>query len=143
VWKGLLFSTAELSEESISGDFADPDGDGVANIIEYLFGLNPRDFSSNPVTVALAAPGSTLPASAHPAANGGAPVMFSYHRRKATTDIDVGWQRSADVTLWDEETPLAEQSTLDSDPNFETVEASFDPGSSPEAFYRLKVQRAP
>ncbi|MGA2221094.1 MAG: glycoside hydrolase family 88 protein [Verrucomicrobiia bacterium] len=36
------FSAAELADPTISGQTADPDGDGLNNLEEYAFGLNPR-----------------------------------------------------------------------------------------------------
>lgn len=36
------FSLAELRDEAASGDLADPDGDGMANLLEFALGANPR-----------------------------------------------------------------------------------------------------
>jgi uncharacterized delta-60 repeat protein len=41
-WQVLNFSPAELGNSLISGDTADPDGDGIKNIFEYAFGLPPK-----------------------------------------------------------------------------------------------------
>ena len=41
-WRAQYFSAAELANPSISADGADPDGDGIPNLIEYAFNLNPR-----------------------------------------------------------------------------------------------------
>jgi len=40
-WMSTNFSTEELADEGISGSTADPDGDGVANGLEYAMGLDP------------------------------------------------------------------------------------------------------
>jgi hypothetical protein len=42
-WKFRHFSTVELTLAAISGDDADPDGDGVRNWQEFTHGSNPRD----------------------------------------------------------------------------------------------------
>lgn len=41
VWKSNHFGT-NASDPSIAGDNADPDGDGIANILEYAFGSDPN-----------------------------------------------------------------------------------------------------
>ena len=41
-WQIAYFSEAELGLPSISGEAADPDGDGLSNLLEYAFALNPR-----------------------------------------------------------------------------------------------------
>ncbi len=41
-WQGTHFTTAELSDVSISADIADPDGDGASNLAEYELGHDPH-----------------------------------------------------------------------------------------------------
>ena len=41
-WKNLWFTPAELSNPSVSGDAANPAGDGISNLIKYALGLNPK-----------------------------------------------------------------------------------------------------
>ena len=45
-WRERHFSAAELGDSAISGDSADPDGDGQTNRNEYESGTLPRDASS-------------------------------------------------------------------------------------------------
>jgi hypothetical protein len=40
-WKNSHFNSTQLANPTISGDSADPDGDGITNIREYLFGTAP------------------------------------------------------------------------------------------------------
>ncbi|MBN1670751.1 MAG: DUF11 domain-containing protein [Kiritimatiellae bacterium] len=42
-WQQRHFSEAELLDPAISGDLADPDGDGLPNLLEYALNLDPRD----------------------------------------------------------------------------------------------------
>jgi CotH protein/chitobiase/beta-hexosaminidase-like protein/lamin tail-like protein/K319-like protein/Fn3 domain-containing protein len=46
-WKAQYFTAAELANPAISGDAADPDGDGYTNLQEYVAGTNPRDPASH------------------------------------------------------------------------------------------------
>lgn len=41
-WVGSHFSEAEQGDASVSGPEADPDGDGIENLVEYALGLDPR-----------------------------------------------------------------------------------------------------
>ena len=41
-WQAQYFTSAELANPAISGDDADPDGDGIPNLVEYALGLLPR-----------------------------------------------------------------------------------------------------
>lgn len=41
-WRAGHFTAGELANAAISGDAADPDGDGIPNLLEYAFGLDPR-----------------------------------------------------------------------------------------------------
>ncbi|MES2476699.1 MAG: Calx-beta domain-containing protein [Verrucomicrobiota bacterium] len=38
-WRASQFTTPELADSEISGDLADPDKDGVVNLLEFAFGL--------------------------------------------------------------------------------------------------------
>src|SRR5690606_16482859 len=40
-WQETVFSPAELANPSLSGPEADPDGDGVRNLLEYALGGHP------------------------------------------------------------------------------------------------------
>jgi hypothetical protein len=50
-WRFAHFTSTELSNISISGESADPDGDQLANLIEYALGLAPKSPSTLPVTM--------------------------------------------------------------------------------------------
>ena len=45
-WQALKFSVAERANQAISGPTADPDGDGVNNLLEYAFGFEPKTANS-------------------------------------------------------------------------------------------------
>ena len=41
-WQAVKFTALELLDSSISGDLADPDHDGLPNLLEYAFGFEPK-----------------------------------------------------------------------------------------------------
>lgn len=41
-WSADVFSAAELADDGISGTGADPDGDGLVNLLEFALGLDPK-----------------------------------------------------------------------------------------------------
>jgi hypothetical protein len=48
-WRFANFTTPELATPSISGETADPDGDQLANLLEYALGLAPKSPDVSPV----------------------------------------------------------------------------------------------
>lgn len=48
-WRSIQFTTAELSDNLISGPGADPDHDGLANLAEYFFATVPKEADSHPL----------------------------------------------------------------------------------------------
>lgn len=51
-WKALKFTAPELLDSAISGNTADPDKDGIVNLVEYATGTEPRTANASPVTLA-------------------------------------------------------------------------------------------
>jgi hypothetical protein len=51
-WKSINFTPLEAVNPLISGPDADPDMDGVKNLLEFAFGLNPKSGASVQVPVA-------------------------------------------------------------------------------------------
>ncbi|ATC64072.1 hypothetical protein CMV30_08965 [Nibricoccus aquaticus] len=47
-WRAAKFSTAELFDPSLSGEDADPDHDGLNNLLEYALGREPHATESTP-----------------------------------------------------------------------------------------------
>ena len=48
-WQAQKFNAAERANVVISGPTADPDNDGVSNLLEYAFGLEPKTVNTNNV----------------------------------------------------------------------------------------------
>ena len=73
-WKKTYFKAYEICSASVSGDRADPDGDGVPNIYERAFGWHPKQGTDNMPEVVLANGALQV---THPAAVSGSDVAVS------------------------------------------------------------------
>lgn len=59
-WQATHFSGEELEDATVSGLSADADGDGLVNLVEYAFGLDPRKGDRQAVAEGLGLPGFSL-----------------------------------------------------------------------------------
>jgi hypothetical protein len=116
-WRFSIFSTTELSNASISGELADPDGDELVNLIEYAFGLNPK--LPNPTAAVIGTTSGYLVVSA----------------AKNHTASDIAWsaQVSSDLENW---TPA--QTTINSATNFEARDTDLIEDAA-RRFIRIKI----
>ncbi len=83
-WKFNIFSGAELADSAISGNTADPDGDSIANLLEYAFNMNPKVSNTSTVVTGENSGYLSLSVAKNPAA------------------IDLTWSAevSSDLTQW-------------------------------------------
>jgi hypothetical protein len=51
-WIARFYQGADLSNPAIVGEQADPDGDSLSNLMEYMFGSDPKSPSQSPLPVA-------------------------------------------------------------------------------------------
>jgi len=129
-WRKLRWGTNDLANLAISGETADPDGDGIPNLAEYAFGLEPTHADAEPLTIEPA-----------PSASG-AIVLASYERLAVLSDIQFTWERSVNLLGWTPASPTEERSGPGREPWFERVEASF-PAAGQIQFFRLALRRVP
>jgi hypothetical protein len=71
-WRERHFTALEMADDAISGPNADPDQDGVPNVLEYAFGLDPRVADQLPLLA--------------PVVNGNA-LSFVYNRPRDASDL--------------------------------------------------------
>jgi hypothetical protein len=85
-WRSLVFSPGEIAG-GLAADAADPDGDGLANLLEYAFGSDPLR-SDEPAPVS--------------AARAGAPprLTISFPLLAAHSDITLTVESSGDLATW-------------------------------------------
>jgi hypothetical protein len=82
-WKLAYFGT-DANNPAIAGDTADPQQDGVVNLLAYAYALNPLVTNTNSFTGSLA----------------GNQFQLNFPRNLAASDITYNVQSSADLNLW-------------------------------------------
>ena len=121
-WRQKFFNAQELNNPAISGDDADPDGDGISNLLEYAFNLDPRQPS----------PANQIRTSADA-------TYFSiiYPRALAAADLTFVIERSSDLRTWTVVAPV--NSILADDGQTQTVKSGVAINGAATIFLRLRV----
>lgn len=88
-WKMQYFSADELPIPAISGDNADPDGDGIPNLMEYALGSDARRAGVN-----------GLPKAGQVVISDQSFQTLTYTRVVANTDVSYVPQVSSDLVTW-------------------------------------------
>jgi hypothetical protein len=88
-WRADYFSEVELLDATISGSLADADFDGVSNLLEHVFGTDPRDASS-----------IDLPSVAMVSDGGEVYAELSYRLRQGLIGFRLRIEASSDLTEW-------------------------------------------
>jgi hypothetical protein len=108
-----------------AADSADPDGDGLNNLLEYALGTAPNTSGTIPATISL----------------NGANLEYTYTRSTAAKNngmtYQIEWNDNLAVGSWSTETVI-EQITA-TQGNQETVKASVPKGNGDNRFMRLRV----
>jgi len=118
-WLTQNFSFDQLLDPEVSGDSADPDGDGIVNLLEYAFELNPHQNSRG-----------GLPT---PEADGAA-VRIVFQPLRA--DLAYLVEASDDLLSWHSDGVLS--ASLDG-----IITATYHPPSGDRAFLRIRVRPRP
>ena len=84
------FTPVERGLPAISGDTADPDGDGIANLLEYAFNLNPR----------VANLPTGLPTVALVNLSGSFANQITFSRRLVNPEVSYIVETSSDLQTW-------------------------------------------
>ncbi len=114
---------------------ADPNNDGVVNLLAYAFNLDP-----------LATPRDRLPQSVIEQGEGGGEVVFRYRRNKLAADLAYTVQVSSDMAAWTAAAgaPVVIDPDTDGDGRTEVVEARVPLGApGTPTLVRLSVELAP
>ena len=130
-WQARYFPSTESNDPLLSGELADPDQDGVVNLVEYALALNPRASDVGGPTTAGIQPDGRL--------------SITYTRNRAATDVTVKVEVSTDLVTWitGPEFVAAIATTDGPGSDVETITAVslISPASEPRQFLRLAIQR--
>jgi len=88
-WREGKFTAAELLNAAISGDSGQPAHDGIANLLKYALGLDPK----SPAT-------ARLPTIGRLPLNGKTYLTLTFTKQRALTDISYAVQISGDLLNW-------------------------------------------
>lgn len=136
-WKQSAFG-ANTANFEISGDLADPDGDGLPNLLEYALSTNPNTTNTNPF-------GQPVPVFLAPDHTPALRISFPY--RTDATDVRYVLKRTSDWITWTEVyrndlgTGAITRSGVTSEENSSTQTITVtDPISGPGYFWQLVVE---
>jgi hypothetical protein len=130
------------SDSAISGWDADPDGDGVVNLLERAFNLSPVQAVGSPLIADVGTAG--LPLIRTTQGPGGPVLTIQYIRRKASTNPGLTYTPQISSSLggidaWSAATGIETAESIDAQWERVTVQESFVAGTSPAAFARVRV----
>jgi len=122
-WRFQKFG-ANANNAAIAGDAADPDKDGIPNLMEYAFNGDP-----------LSAGGSILPVFGREGNN----LTLTYRQNDAATDITYTVEQTSDLGSWTTANPTV--TVLSDDGSIKLVKASVPMGAVVKLMLRLRVTR--
>jgi len=127
-WRALLFPQDSRGLELFGQE--DPDGDGIPNLFEYAFALDPHRADADS---AMALPHMTV--------NSRGPGI-AFRQRTAARDLQYRLEASSNLILWVDDSGETERSGLDAggQTHFQTKSSGENPAMR---FFRIRVIRAP
>lgn len=130
-WRHGFFSVAELRnpvmEQTLWGDYADPDHDGVSNLLEYAFGSDPRRAGERGDNILLtASPFDDIPS-----------FSFTYYKDLSREGIDYQVEISNDAMSW---APIGDI-LITRDNGVETRRVTVSSSLHRERWLRLRISR--
>ena len=135
-WAVGRFTAAELSDPNVSGWNADPNGDGLPNLLEYALNRDPKATNGN---------GVFTPTVRHDTFDGNDYLTISYTRRKPPRDVSYHVETSDDLMIWSEGATYTQESQISDDGNgsTETVTVRALPPANQvsKKFMRLRVSQ--
>ena len=133
IWQQARFSFTDLQNSSIIGDKADPDADGISNLLEYAFGFDPKTANT-----------SQGYSTSTQNVTGVNYLTLTYRTQPTATDLTYTPMSGPDLQTWNGVpvqvgTPVSNGDGTQST----TFRDSVPESSGPRRFMRLQVTRTP
>lgn len=124
MWAENHFTEGQLLDPAISGQAADPNHNGISNLLEYAFGGNPLGET----------PKATMPGIVIDEDGRG----FTYRKNTTLSDLTYVMQTSTNMVDWDDVTG----DLVATDGVYETYRYDWSPSpAEPKRFFRVKVSK--
>jgi hypothetical protein len=123
LWVQTTFTPADAANPLRSGPFADPDGDGAANLLEFALGTSPLNTASYPVIT--------------PTLNG-TNFWFTFTRPKNLLGLDYAVEQSTNLVYWTTVSQSLE--TVSTSNSRETLRLAVPIIGTYNTFFRLRVR---
>ncbi|MBC8010799.1 MAG: hypothetical protein H7067_11970 [Burkholderiales bacterium] len=127
-WRAEVFNASQASLPAFSGMSADPDRDGVPNLLEYTFDLDP--LVPNP---------AGLPVASVVDVGGADYLAVAYTRSKFASDLTYAVESSGDLNTWTSATPVVVSVTDHGDTETVLVRDSVATGGDARRFLRVRM----
>lgn len=118
-----------VSDPDITGDAADPDHDGLLNLMEFALGQSPKISNPSPTSLQIPSSGN---------------IIFHYTRKRGATGVShaVEWSDTLAADSWSA-TGVGPETILSHDPatDLEDVSVEVPSGTGGQRFVRLHVRR--
>ena len=128
-WRFSKFTASELADASLSGDLADFEKDGIVNLQEYAFGLEPKTPDVSGLPAMFIQPGGAL--------------VIAYTHVKGATDITYVAEVSNDLATWFSGASYTSLIGITDHGATETVKIGslLPPDASQRQFMRVRITR--
>lgn len=126
-WAAAQFTPEQLADATVSGPQADPDGDGLVNLVEYALGLVPLTPDSGSV-LAITQDATSW--------------VVTYTRPANRTDLIYTVETSVDLAGWNTNNVTHTRLSTSTDGNTQTWQATLPLAAHPNALFRLKITTA-
>jgi hypothetical protein len=138
-WRATHFSHSTVMNDAIASDFADADGDGMVNLLEYAFGGNP----TIPSTVSTEHGGTIQPTMNIATSGNNQYLEIRYYRRLNTQPVEASYQAQFSSSLaevnWQTQTLVQQITPINAQWELVTVRDSQPISSHTKRFARIKV----